>query len=95
MSFSDYAATERRRLILEALADDPDFSIGHVVLVGVMGERGHAVTDVRNDLVWLEEHGLITTTTGPSNTMPQATITPLGEDVAHGHKAFDGVRRKR
>ena len=95
MSYQQLQEEMRRRLILDHLAADPNYSIMHMVLIGLLGEYSYASTDTRRDLVWLEENGLITTDSiGPERSLPQSTITPLGDDVAHGRKAFDGVRRR-
>ena len=96
MSLAELEASNRRRMLLDALVEDPNYSIMHQVLIGLMGEYGYASSDTRRDLVWLEENGLITTDSiGPDHSLPQSTITPLGEDVALGRKAFDGVHRRR
>jgi len=95
MSYQQLQEALRRRLILDALVEDPNYSIMHMVLIGLLGEYGYASTDTRRDLVWLEENGLITTdAVGPERSLPQSIITPLGEDVARGRKSFQGIRRR-
>ena len=95
MSLAEMKSALRRRIILDALADDPNYSISYAVLRDLLAELNHATTDTNRDLVWLEENALITTKTLGEPPMPIATITPLGEDVARGRKSFTGVRRHR
>jgi len=95
MGLADIEAAARRLLILQALADDADYSISHMVLIGLLGEYNYASTDVRRDIAWLEEHGLISTQAVGPASMPESTITRLGEDVARGRTTIPGVRRPR
>ena len=96
MGLAELESAARRRLILDALVEDANYSISHMVLIGLLAEYHYAASDTRRDLVWLEKQGLITTdAVGPERSMPQSTITPMGEDVALGRKAIDGVHRRR
>ena len=101
MSIQDIAERTRqierercRLLILQALAEDSNYTICHAVLVSLLGEYDHAASGVRKDLAWLEEKALLTTTYNAGN-MPESTITQAGEDVAHGRTSIAGVHRSR
>jgi len=82
-----------RLLILQALADDANFTIYHMVMIQLLADYDHAAADVRQDLIWLEEHGLIVISS--KNDAPSSTITRLGEDVAFGRSSISGVSRPR
>jgi len=96
MSLADIERAHRRLVIIRALADDPDYSINHFVLHGLLSEFGHSVSAdvVHADIAWLEEQGLITTESAGAN-MIVARATERGVDVGMGRARHPGVARPR
>jgi len=96
MSLADIEREHRRLIIVRALADDPDYSINHYVLHGLLGEFGHSVSAdvVSADIAWLSEQGLITTEQAGGG-MIVAKATQRGVDVGMGRARHPGVARPR
>jgi hypothetical protein len=87
--------TEDRRLsILLVLSDSPSYSANAFLLQTAVGSiYGHNVSlDVlRTDLAWLQEQGLVHTSTTADVVV--ATLTARGVDVAAGRAVQPGVKR--
>jgi len=94
MKFSQIQQEDRRRVILAALKNEPDYSINEYVISEVLGYMGHGVSQdtVRTELAWLKEQGLITI---KADEIQVATITDRGVDVANGLATVPGVKRPR
>lgn len=93
---SDYKREQTelcRRLILDALAAVPGYAITHTVLRGLLADRRFSAAEVNADLAWLEERGLIRNRM-LGDSMPEAVITTMGEDVAAGRGIVEGVRNQ-
>jgi len=82
-----------RLLILQALADDSNYTIFHTVMISLLADYNHAAADVRHALNWLEERGLIVIESKAD--APASSITRMGEDVAFGRASIEGVARPR
>lgn len=94
MSFQ-HAVTEDRRLsLLLVLTETPGYTANAFLLRDVLSNVfGHnaAVDQVRTELAWLAEQGLVTVKTTGDVTL--ATLTTRGADVAAGRSVVPGVKR--
>lgn len=92
MSFADFAAEDRRLLILLALAEATGYTLPARLLQAFMGGQGQRASSdqVLGDLAWLEEQGLVRVTGDDI-----AAITPRGLDVAGDRARCPGVARPR
>lgn len=92
-SFAAFQAEDRRLCLLLALVQSTAYKSNHVLLQSFLESIGHAVSldQVRTDLAWLEEQGLLTSETVAGVVIP--TITQRGQDVARGFAHAPGVKR--
>ena len=93
-SFAERLREDRRLVLLRLLAEQRGYRANSSVLhmglehLGVVASRD----DVRTDLAWLAEQGLVTTADAvPGVTV--ATLTSRGGDVANGSAYVPGVSR--
>lgn len=95
MSFAEILASEQRRVILDALAQDPDYAHNEDILAAALEYLGHSVSadKLRTELAWLAEQGLVELQ--EHGTVIIARLTRRGEDVALGRTVVPGVRRRR
>jgi DNA-binding GntR family transcriptional regulator len=93
MSFAKLEEAHRRRIVLDALRQDADYSINESLLRGVLRQFGFSVSRdlMRTDLAWLVEQGLITSS--ETGGVLVARITNRGDDVASGCIIVPGVAR--
>ncbi|WP_321532279.1 hypothetical protein [uncultured Desulfuromonas sp.] len=93
--YTEFVAPNRRRIIIETLNSDPDYSHNDAVLRSWLIKMGHKVSaDVlRSDLAWLEEQGLITTSRMVGVWV--ARLTERGVDAATGAVVIPGIERQR
>lgn len=93
MSFSDLVAQNLRLVILQLLAEDSDYAHNDSVLKSVLGTVGHDVStdQLKTQLAWLSEQGLVTTEAVAKFTV--AKLTERGLDVAEGRAQVPGVDR--
>jgi hypothetical protein len=96
MSLIEHQQKHRRRVILESLNQATGFSLNESLLKTVLSQLGHQVgkDDVRADVTWLEQQGLLRTETIP---MPRgelwvAHLLDAGATVADG-RPHPGVAR--
>ena len=96
MSLAETLAEDRRLLVLQSLAEASAYQLNEHVLRRMVTELGHSCPrDVlRADLVWLGEHGLLTTAEISTLTEPlwTATLTVAGNEVSKG-RPHPGIRR--
>ena len=61
MKYAEAVVEDIRLLILQALAQDADYSQNEHVLDGVLAKLGHGVSNdtLRTQLAWLHDQGLI------------------------------------
>lgn len=86
--------SEHRRIcILRALAEAPSYEGNESILHSVVDEYGLPCSrdQVRSELAWLRDQGLITLREVVGIYV--VTITPRGEDVAAGRTTVPGVKR--
>lgn len=95
MSFADVVTADRRLVILRLLDQAPSFRANDSILFSALPSVGHSCTrdQVRTDLHWLLEQGLVTIEEMASGNMIVATLTERGGDVQAGRAAVPGVKR--
>lgn len=93
MGYSEIVAADIRLCILQALAEDADYSQNEHVLDAVLSSFGHSLpgSQLRAQVAWLEEQGLVTL--GDVAGVMVAQLTRRGMDVAAGRANVPGVRR--
>lgn len=88
--------TEDRRLSVLLLLDASPGGVGNEALLhSALTDFGHSPSgdQVRVDLAWLAEQGLLTTR--DTHGLVVATITARGQDVALGRAVVPGVKKPR
>ena len=93
MSFSDYLRTDMRLVILRILSEMPSYSSNSSAIWSVLTRCGHSPSrdQVKSELRWLEEQGLVTVE--DIETVLVARLTERGADVATGRAVVPGVKR--
>lgn len=95
MTMADTWREHLRLSILRVIEQAPGYAANESILVDVLrGELGFGASrdQVRSEIAWLAEQGLVTTEAiGARLTV--ATLTARGQDVAEGHVAHPGVKR--
>ena len=91
--FRTFESEVRRREILAALASDPDYTINEALLRRVLREQGIGTSadQLRADLAWLQEQGLIRLR--ELGEVQIATALERGVDIATGAAQVPGVAR--
>lgn len=91
--FSDFLRQDQRLVMLRLLAELPGYTSNSSVLVQLLEQFGHVMTrdQVKTELAWLSEQGLVTTDDAGSVLM--AKLTERGADVAAGRARQPGVKR--
>jgi Fe2+ or Zn2+ uptake regulation protein len=94
LNFYDYTMGHARLSILRALANAVQHTANDSVLMAVMDQLGLPVTrdQLRGQLGWLEEQGLIRLTR-PTDSLLVASLRERGAEVAVGRVFVDGVQR--
>lgn len=93
--YTEMINEDRRLVLLQALAQSPDYALRETVLVRLLaGERLAIGTDaLRAELRWLADRGLVDIEF--HDEVQAARITVRGIDVANGHVLVDGIARPR
>jgi hypothetical protein len=94
--FAQRMEEDRRLSILLLLGEAPGGGGNEALLHAALPDTyGHnpSLDQVRADLAWLAEQGLVTTR--DLSGLMVATITPRGRDVAEGRARTPGVARPR
>lgn len=93
MSFSHFLVEDQRLVLLRLLHEMPGYQSNSSVLVSGLAHYGHSVSrdQIRSQLAWLEEQGLVTCQ--QLETVTVATLTERGSDVATGRARQPGVKR--
>lgn len=94
MNFQQTVTEDRRLSILLVLADSAGYSANQYLLQTAIGSiYGHSVSvdQTRTDLAWLQEQGLVTTTS--TGDVMVATLTHRGVDAQAGRATVPGVKR--
>ncbi|MBI2770004.1 MAG: ArsR family transcriptional regulator [Burkholderiales bacterium] len=93
-SFQQALAEDRRLSLLLVLAQTPGYSTNAFLLRDAVDSiYGHSASNdqVKTDIAWLSEQGLVTARTAGDVTI--ATMTARGADVAAGRATVPGVKR--
>lgn len=95
MSYGDLVAEDQRRVILDALEQDADYSHNEDILRSILEHFGHTVSrdKLRTELSWLAEQGLVTVSV--NGDVYIVRLTARGEDIALGRATIPGVKRPR
>lgn len=93
MSFADHVAENRRICLLRILAEAPSYRANESLLHTLVEEFGLTCTrdQVRTDLAWLRDQGLLTLDQPAGIYVAQ--VTQSGLDVAAGRTTVPGVKR--
>ena len=94
MSLQQIVSENNRRSLLTALNAMGSYSANDSMLQTVCEQYGNTMSrdQVKGELAWLAEQGLIETK--PAGDYVVATLTSRGQDVAEGRSAAPGVKRK-
>lgn len=92
-SYRERVAAVRRLEILRLLADSPEYEAGQQILYLALADRGlrASAEEVRQDLAWLDEAGLVSAE--DLEGVALARITQRGLDAAAGRTFVPGVQR--
>lgn len=97
MSFATLMREARRLNILQCLSAAPGMSLNAGILHGALNSAGIQAShdQVTADVAWLAELGLVQVERLPSGaaSITVATLTPAGDDAAHGRSHVPGVQR--
>lgn len=93
MSYSETVQRHARIAILRYLAEQPDYSLNDSMVRELLGQLAIAYTrdQVRAELAWLAEQGLVTIE--ELRDLQIAKITERGDDVAKGRATVPGIKR--
>ncbi len=93
-SYPETLRADRRLCVLQILADCADYTAHAHLVRDRLDALGHrpSMDQLRGDLAWLDEQALIVLADG---SIPVATLTLRGEDVARGRALLPGVARPR
>ena len=91
--YAQYLAEDRRLVILRILSEMPAYRANSSVIYSLLSSWGHEPSrdQVKTDLRWLEEQGLLKVEEIESVLL--ATLTERGMDVAKGRAVQPGVKR--
>lgn len=95
LSYTDRIREARRLALLQLLAQTPDLSASAELLYAALPDQGLASShdQVRADLAWLQEQGLVGTQEIGGTDKLLARITARGVDAALGRANVPGVAR--
>lgn len=95
LSYADRLREARRLALLQLLSQTPDLSASAELLYNALPDQGLASTNdqVRADLSWLQEQGLVGLQMIGDTEKVLARITARGADVAIGRAHVPGVAR--
>lgn len=93
MDYAEHERQHRRLTVLRILGEAPGYSANESLLHQMVEQFGFRASrdQVRGDLTWLAEQGLVTTEETAGLLI--ATITQRGGDVAAGRSSVPGVKR--
>ena len=93
-SYAEYIAEDRRLAILRFLEESAEYEANESMLAPVLRDIGHVVSrdQVRTDLAWLKEQGLVTLTDF-RDVLRVAKLTERGLETAAGIVITPGVKR--
>ncbi|MEW6463779.1 MAG: ArsR family transcriptional regulator [Pseudomonadota bacterium] len=91
--YADYLRQDQRLVMLRVLSELPQFRSNSSVIASLLGQFGHHPSrdQVKGDLVWLGEQGLVSIE--DIGSVLVVTLTERGGDVAAGRASVPGVRK--
>lgn len=91
--YTQHVVEDRRLMILRILAESGEYRANIYLIQRMLANVGHAVSGdmLRDDLAWLEEHGLVEVTTTAGLEIP--SLISRGLDAAFGRTRIPGVAR--
>lgn len=94
-NFSEFLRHDQRLVMLRILSELPQYRSNSSVIHSLLGQFGHHPSrdQVRAELTWLAEQGLVTV--DDIGSVLVVTLTERGEDVATGRSAVPGVSKPR
>lgn len=95
MQYSHFLRADMRLVILRGLAELPSYRTNSSLLHTVLQHWGHEPSrdQVKTELRWLEEQGLVAIESISDGSVLLVTLTERGADVAAGRARVDGVKR--
>lgn len=95
MNFAKHLAEDRRRIILHTLSVSPGYCCNAYLLQQMLSANAHniAIDTLTVELATLQEWGLVTV--AEVGTVPMATLTQRGADVAADRAVVPGVARRQ
>lgn len=93
--YADFLSADRRLVILRILNEMPTYRANSSVLHSVLNQWGHDPSrdQVKTELRWLQEQGLVTVEDIGDGAVLLANLTERGMDVQAGRARVDGVKR--
>lgn len=93
--YADFLSADRRLVILRILHEMPTYRANSSVLHSVLDQWGHEPSrdQVKGELRWLQEQGLVTIEDVAGGAVLLARLTERGVDVQAGRARVDGVKR--
>lgn len=93
--YAEFLSADRRLVLLRILAELPTYKANSSVLHSVLNQWGHDPSrdQVKTELRWLQEQGLVTVEEIGDGAVLLATLTERGMDVQAGRARVDGVKR--
>lgn len=94
-TFAERLREDRRLVLLRLLSEQHGYRSNNSILHAGLHHLGVAGTrdDVRTDLAWLQEQGLVRLTEAADSGIVIAQLTGRGQEVAEGHAVVPGVSR--
>jgi len=95
VDYDNFVAEDRRLVTLRLLEKAAGYKLNSTVLAMNLERLGHAVSrdQVKTDIAWLAEQGLVKQEVLTEIAVVVASITPRGLDVATGRAIVPGVKR--
>lgn len=93
--FSEFLRHDQRLVMLRILSELPQYRANSSVITSLLGEFAHHPSrdQVKTDLVWLGEQGLLKVE--DIGSVLVVTLTERGADVAAGRSSVPGVSKPR
>ncbi|UQY32639.1 ArsR family transcriptional regulator [Pseudomonas fulva] len=93
--YADFLRQDQRLVMLRILSELPQYCSNSSVISNLLSQFGHNPSrdQVKSDLVWLSEQGLVSV--NDIGSVMVATLTERGGDVAAGRSSVPGVSKPR
>jgi len=93
--YADFLREDQRLVMLRILSELPQYSSNSSVMANLLGRYGHHPSrdQVKGDLTWLGEQGLLTI--DDIGSVLVVTLTERGGEVAEGRASVPGVSKPK